>query len=73
MSTESNWLRQLGKAMEFANQVGSPTALPDLLAKQAIAAMNAKGQLALIEKNSKTTGATETNGAAKIPHLACAR
>lgn len=73
MSTVSNWVKQLAKALEFANQVGNPTALPNLLAKQSIAAMNEKQHFAVIENTSNSIEVADVNASAQTAYLACAR
>lgn len=68
------WARQLGNALEFANHVGSPTALHHLLAHQALQAANTAAMATTAATRTTTATAMTTNSVeTDIPHLACAR
>lgn len=64
-------LKQIGRALEFSNHVGSPTALHQLLAQQALHARAASSQPPVVPFNQ--TPANATNDTSEIPRLVCVR
>jgi hypothetical protein len=66
-------LQQLGKALEFSNHVGSPTALHQLLAQQALQARAAT--LASVEDVAHLSqpAAKANTATTELPRLVCVR
>lgn len=70
MKTLKQVLQQIGKALEFSNQVGSPTGLHQLLAKQGLQACAAS---AGVEENVVQINSKKNRESVALPPLVCVR